>query len=129
MGRPLEVGAARIVRTSVMHGRLGWIYGTYSKLGCSLRNCIQRPSQNQLTVTGNGDPGVDRPAPNGPSLSQSQLSAEVSFSVPFRQGARVEERVRGHECVTYRRQVVVEVGDTVKVSIRDNWQFSSVEWQ
>jgi hypothetical protein len=90
------------------------IYGTYSKLVCSLRNCIQRPSQNQLTVTGNGDPGVDRPAPNGPSLSQSQLSAEVSFSVPFRQGARVGERVRGHECVAYRRQVVVEAGDTVK---------------
>jgi len=111
-----------------MYGRLGRIDGTHSKLVCSLRNCIQRPSQNQLTITGNGDPGVDRPAPNGPSLSKSQLSAEVSFSVPFRQGARVGERVRGHECVTY-RQVVVEVGDTVKVSIRDHWPFSSVEWQ
>ena len=118
---------APVVRTSMMYGRVGRIYGTYSKLGCSLRNCIQRPSQNQLTVTGNGDPGVDRPAPNGPSLSQSQLSAEVSFSVPFHQGTRIGERVRGRECVTHRRQVVVEAGDTVKVSIRDNWQFSSVE--
>ena len=120
---------ASVVRTSVMHGRLGRIYGTYSKLGCNLRNCIQRPSQNQLTITGNGDPVVDRPAKNGPSLSQSQLSTEVSFSVPFHQGARIGERVRDRQYVTHRRQVVVEAGVTVKVSIRDNWPFSSVEWQ
>jgi hypothetical protein len=117
MGRPLEVGATRIIRTSVMYGRLGRIYATYSKLGCSLRNCNQRPSQNQLTVTGNRDPGVDRPAPNGPSLSQSQLSAEASFSVPFHQGARIRERVRGRECVAHRRQVVVE-GRRLEIPLR-----------
>jgi hypothetical protein len=42
----------------------------------SLQNCIQRPSQNQLTVTGNGNSGVDGLAPNGRSTE------DVSFSVP-----------------------------------------------
>jgi len=77
-----------VERTSMMYGRVGLIYGTSSKLGYSLRNCIQRPSQNQLTVTGNEDSGVDGPAPNCPSLPHNQMSAEdVSFSVRFHQGA------------------------------------------
>jgi hypothetical protein len=94
-----------------MYERVGWIYGTSSKVCYSLQNCIQRPSQNQLTVTGNGDSGIDRPAPNGPSLPHSQMSVEdVSFSVRFHQGAAsgIGQRFCGRECVTHRRQVVVE---------------------
>lgn len=104
------------VRTSIMYGGLGRIYGTYRGEGCSLRNCTpetawgQRQTQNKQVQT------WDRPAPNDPCLLHNQPSAEdASFSEPCHQAADVGPRVRGLECAGHQPQEPVEVGDAAVV--------------